>query len=175
MGVVKKVNVRNIVIAAVVLVLAVVGLIMSGQAWLTEKMGELKETVKLGTLRDAAKAAKDFGIDVPGKYKLMNTFEILTMIFMIVTIVAACAQAFLDIKAIKYVALAVGAVTAVLAILMLVFTFVYGNSMLGETAEEIKAAKELGASCAPAIGAWMMAICGVLAGAGTVVLSRFND
>lgn len=160
MGVVKKVNVRNIVIAAVVLVLAVVGLIMSGQAWLTEKMGELKETVKLGTLRDAAKAAKDFGIDVPGKYTLMNTFEILTMIFMIVTIVAACAQAFLDIKAIKYVALAVGAVTAVFAILMLVFTFVYGSDS---------------GSAVPAIGAWMMAICGVLAGAGTVVLSRFND
>lgn len=175
MGVVKKVNVRNIVIAAVVLVLAVVGLIMSSQAWLTMKMDDFSETGKLSEIRESMKALKDFGGKVPGKYTAMNAFEILTMIFMIVTIVAACAQAFLDIKAVKYVALAVGAVTAVFAILMLVFTFVYGNSMLGETAEAIKAAKEAGASCVPAIGAWMMAICGVLAGAGTVVLSRFND
>lgn len=101
----------------------------------------------------------------PG-FGAMRAFAIITIIAICLTVVCAALNAVIDSKIIKYITLAVGAVTAVMAIIALITAFVFGSKVAKLENEGLEEAL---LKIRPAVGAWLLAIGGIVGGAATAV------
>lgn len=166
MGKTKKLDVISIVIMAVLglaLVMTIVGICINWLGLTTEKVfgnGTNTEMWKLSKLiKDNNDADKELysGIDA------VNAFAIISVILSALTLISFIASKFLDVKALKFVVIALSALLIVFALITLILTFTCTNTDVCEIV------KKAGGKYAPAAGAWLLTIFGIMGGAAGVV------
>ena len=165
----KKFNVVSIVILAVLAVALIMGIVGLCIDWFGATYKGESEMMKLSELikanADAKKLADAFHkkaeLPYPGA-EAAQAFGIIAVIAAALTACSYVVSKFVDIKALKYVTIGLAALLIVSAVIALICTFVCGSSEL------CKMAKDNGATVAPAAGAWLLSIFGILGGAAGV-------
>ncbi len=146
-------------VALIAAVLVVVGLILVIVGMSIDWVVGGDRMFNLGDLADSnelyAKIAEE---SLPG-YDAMTAFIYITMVLAIITLIGAAAGLVIKLKLIKLITAIAGALTIVGAVLTVVFAYTFCN------ADETKLFL-LVTECAPAVGAWLLTVGGVIAGLG---------
>ena len=144
----KKLNTAALVAAAIALVglvLVIVGLVIDWVS-LTISVPLVGDSTITATLADCGGEYAAEGFDA------MNTFAIITVVATALCFLASAATLVLKNKMVKLVAVILAAVTIVCAIITIICTFSYCGD------------EGVFASAAPAIGAWLLTVGGVIGG-----------
>ena len=166
-----KVGFIVLLVILVMLALAIVGVCID---WVGAKNyvdsvigGAESETVfsKLGDLFDRYKDGAD--TDDAGAFRVMAAFAILTVILAGATTILAGITKVLGWKLFKFLLVIVSIVCAVSGVVSIITSFTYCDSLVNISGG-IEGWFEGGTKASPAIGAWLTAIGGTLAGLGGI-------
>ena len=159
-----KVGFIVLLVILVMLVLAIVGVCVD---WIarTTYLNDNSDTVfsKLGDLFDRYKDGAD--TDDAGAFRVMAAFAILTVILAGATTILAGITKVLSWKLFKLLLVIVSIVCAVSGVVSIITSFTYCDSLVNLG---IEGWFEAGTKASPAIGAWLTAIGGTLAGLGGI-------
>lgn len=164
MGKNKKLDLLTLIlfgVLAVSVIMVIVGVCINWTAITTTLMG--KDSVDAQTLADLAETnskAKD-GLD---GYGAMAAFAYITLVLVILTAIAYVVSKFVDVKVLKWVVLGLAALTVVSAIVAIATTYGFCGNYTNTEGGALASAKT-----APAAGAWLAAIFGIVGGAGGIV------
>ena len=161
-----KVGFIVLLVILVMLVLAIVGVCVD---WIarTTYLNDNSDTVfsKLGDLFDRYKDGAD--TDDVGAFRVMAAFAILTVILAGATTILAGITKVLGWKLFKFLLVIVSIVCAVSGVVSIITSFTYCDSLVNISGG-IEGWIEGGTKASPAIGAWLTAIGGTLAGLGGI-------
>lgn len=147
----KKMNTAALVAAGLVvlgLILVIVGMVVT---WISAE----GEALKMSDITDANNLYKEFADKSMDGYDAMNAFMIITVIVAAITLVGAGVGLVLKNKVVKLIVAVAAVLTVLAAILTLVFTYQFCDKYSSAFVE-----------FAPAIGAWLLTVGGVIAGVG---------
>lgn len=157
----KKLDVLTLIlfgVLAVAVIMVIVGVCIdwtSTTAKVSSALGggSSTETAKLADWAEANGKAKD-GID---GYGAMAAFAYITLVLTILTAIAFVVSKFVDVSILKWVVVGLAALTVISGIVVIITTYTFcGNYKAGGLVGEI--------TTAPAAGAWLAAIFGMIAG-----------
>ena len=166
MGKSKKLDIITIVVMAVLavaLIMTIVGVCIDWLSLTTEKLigsgnntdaWKLSELIEMNNKTDKKLYS---GIDA------VNALAIITVILSGLTLISFVASKFLDVKVLKFVVIGLSALLIVFALITLILTFTCTNT------DACEAIKKAGGKYAPAAGAWLLSIFGIVGGAAGVV------
>lgn len=165
----KKIDIFSLVIFGVMVlavVMAIVGVCIAyTSATASAAIGGSKTTTS--TLADWAEV-NDAAVKLGGEglkgFGAMSAFAYITLVLSAVTAVVFVVSKFVNVKFMKWVLLASGALLIVSAVVALITAFTFCSSYGADIG--IASTK-----CAPAAGAWLLAIFSVISGAAGVVAS----
>lgn len=148
-------------VMALALIMAIVGVCIS---WLSVSAKNVmgKTTTEFATLAKMVEANDKVDKALYSSLDAIYAFAILTVILSALDLTLYILSKFLKVKALKFVVAALSALLVVFALLSIILTFTCYNTDL------CKVTINLGGSFAPAAGAWLLAVFGVLGGAAGI-------
>jgi uncharacterized ferredoxin-like protein len=154
----KKLDVVKLAILAVIvvsLILVIVGICID---WVSRSSTILNNTSSVGY------ALSDENLANVDSYGAMAAFAYITLALAIVCVLAYAASVVLNNKIVNYVTLAAGALLVVAAVVSLILSYTFCSNLLNVNWGSVATS-----SAAPAAGAWLVTVFGVVGGAATVV------
>lgn len=145
-------------VMALAVVMAIVGICIS---WLSLSAKGIngKTTTEFTTLAKMVEANNEVDKKLYSSLDAIYAFAILSVILSALVLIIYILSKFVKVKALKFVVAALSALLVVFALLSIILTFTCYNTDL------CKVTINLGGSYAPAAGAWLLAVFGVLGGA----------
>ena len=148
-------------VLAVCVIMVIVGVCIDWTSTTTTLLG--KDSVDKSTLANWSEAngkAKD-GID---GYGAMAAFAYITLVLVILSAIAYVVSKFVDISVLKWVVVGLAALTVICAIVSIITTYTFCGNFTNTEGGQLASAKT-----APAAGAWLAAIFGIVGGAAGAV------
>lgn len=147
-------------VLAVSVIMVIVGVCIDWTSSTVTLLG--KDTVDTQTLANWAESNSKAKKGIDG-YGAMAAFAYITLVLVLLTAIAYVVSKFVDISVMKWVVVGLAALTVISAIVVLITTYTFCGNLTDTDGGQWASAKT-----APAAGAWLAAIFGIVGGAAGV-------